>query len=153
MPDAADPVVHFMAGQLAAFTRLGTLRHFDLQFFGIGQVVAGYAEPAGSDLLDRGAFPVAVGLDFEPDFIVMNGAKTAAQNWEELGLNSENFVVFNLTEKMQLIGGTWYGGEMKKGMFGMMNYYLPLKGIAHALLRQRRRRRRHRYLLRPVRHR
>jgi phosphoenolpyruvate carboxykinase (ATP) len=68
--------------------------------------------------------------DFDPDFIVMNGAKTAAQNWEELGLNSENFVVFNLTEKMQLIGGTWYGGEMKKGMFGMMNYYLPLNGIA-----------------------
>ncbi|MGI9290902.1 MAG: phosphoenolpyruvate carboxykinase (ATP) [Gammaproteobacteria bacterium] len=68
--------------------------------------------------------------DFEPDFIVMNGAKTAAQNWEELGLNSENFVVFNLSEKMQLIGGTWYGGEMKKGMFGMMNYYLPLRGIA-----------------------
>ena len=67
---------------------------------------------------------------FEPDFIVMNGAKTAAQNWKELGLNSENFVVFNLTEKMQLIGGTWYGGEMKKGMFAMMNYYLPLRGIA-----------------------
>ena len=68
--------------------------------------------------------------DFDPDFIVMNGAKTAAQNLEELGLNSENFVAFNLTEKMQLIGGTWYGGEMKKGMFGMMNYYLPLRGIA-----------------------
>jgi len=67
---------------------------------------------------------------FEPDFIVMNGAKTSAGNWEELGLNSENFVVFNLSEKIQLIGGTWYGGEMKKGMFAMMNYYLPQRGIA-----------------------
>ena len=66
----------------------------------------------------------------EPDFIVMNGSKTTNKNWEAQGLNSENFVMFNLTEKMQLIGGTWYGGEMKKGMFAMMNYYLPLKGIA-----------------------
>jgi len=66
----------------------------------------------------------------EPDFIVMNGSKTTNKNWEDQGLNSENFVMFNLTEKMQLIGGTWYGGEMKKGMFAMMNYYLPLKGIA-----------------------
>ncbi|MGX5174431.1 phosphoenolpyruvate carboxykinase (ATP) [Aliikangiella sp. IMCC44653] len=67
---------------------------------------------------------------FEPDFIVMNGAKTTNPNWKEQGLNSENFVAFNLTEKIQLIGGTWYGGEMKKGMFSMMNYLLPLKGIA-----------------------
>jgi phosphoenolpyruvate carboxykinase (ATP) len=67
---------------------------------------------------------------FEPDFVVMNGAKTTNQNWEKQGLNSENYTVFNLTEKMQLIGGTWYGGEMKKGMFAMMNYFLPLKGIA-----------------------
>ena len=66
----------------------------------------------------------------EPDFIVMNGSKTTNKNWEAQGLNSDNFVMFNLTEKMQLIGGTWYGGEMKKGMFAMMNYYLPLKGIA-----------------------
>ncbi|MCB0402548.1 MAG: phosphoenolpyruvate carboxykinase (ATP) [Flavobacteriales bacterium] len=66
----------------------------------------------------------------EPDFIIMNGSKTTNPNWKEHGLNSENFVVFNLTEKMQLIGGTWYGGEMKKGMFSMMNYYLPLRGIA-----------------------
>ena len=66
----------------------------------------------------------------EPDFIVMNGSKTTNKNWKAQGLNSENFVMFNLTEKMQLIGGTWYGGEMKKGMFAMMNYYLPLKGIA-----------------------
>lgn len=66
----------------------------------------------------------------EPDFIIMNGSKTTNPKYKEHGLNSENFVVFNLTEKMQLIGGTWYGGEMKKGMFAMMNYYLPLKGIA-----------------------
>ncbi|NVK19573.1 MAG: phosphoenolpyruvate carboxykinase (ATP) [Methylocystaceae bacterium] len=67
---------------------------------------------------------------YEPDFIVLNGAKTTNPKWEDHGLNSENFVAFNLTEKMQLIGGTWYGGEMKKGMFSMMNYLLPLKGIA-----------------------
>ena len=65
-----------------------------------------------------------------PDFIVMNGSKTTNPKWAEQGLNSENFVVFNLTERIQLIGGTWYGGEMKKGMFAMMNYYLPLKGMA-----------------------
>ncbi|MFC1236763.1 phosphoenolpyruvate carboxykinase (ATP) [Vibrio sp. DW001] len=67
---------------------------------------------------------------FEPDFVVMNAAKTTNQDWEKQGLNSENYTVFNLTEKMQLIGGTWYGGEMKKGMFAMMNYFLPLKGVA-----------------------
>ncbi|WP_194438168.1 phosphoenolpyruvate carboxykinase (ATP) [Vibrio fluminensis] len=67
---------------------------------------------------------------FEPDFVVMNGAKCTNQKWEEHGLNSENFTVFNLTERTQLIGGTWYGGEMKKGMFAMMNYFLPLKDIA-----------------------
>lgn len=66
----------------------------------------------------------------EPDFIVMNGSKTTNPDWKEQGLNSENFVMFNLTEKIQIIGGTWYGGEMKKGMFAMMNYYLPLKGMA-----------------------
>ena len=69
-------------------------------------------------------------IDFEPDFIVMNGAKCTNPDWQELQLNSENFVAFNLTEKMQLIGGTWYGGEMKKGMFSMMNYLLPLNGMA-----------------------
>ncbi|HGI5215101.1 TPA: phosphoenolpyruvate carboxykinase (ATP) [Providencia alcalifaciens] len=69
-------------------------------------------------------------VGFEPDFIVMNGAKCTNPNWKEQGLNSENFVAFNLTERMQLIGGSWYGGEMKKGMFSMMNYLLPLKGIA-----------------------
>ena len=67
---------------------------------------------------------------YEPDFVVMNGAKATNPNWEAQGLNSENFVAFNLTEKVQLIGGTWYGGEMKKGMFSMMNYSLPLQGIA-----------------------
>ncbi|MGP8308086.1 phosphoenolpyruvate carboxykinase (ATP) [Vibrio sp. YIC-376] len=67
---------------------------------------------------------------FEPDFVVMNGAKCTNPKWEEQGLNSENFTVFNLTERMQLIGGTWYGGEMKKGMFAMMNYFLPLQDIA-----------------------
>jgi phosphoenolpyruvate carboxykinase (ATP) len=66
----------------------------------------------------------------EPDFTVINGSKTTNPNWEEQGLYSENFIMFNLTEKLQIIGGTWYGGEMKKGMFAMMNYYLPLKGMA-----------------------
>lgn len=66
----------------------------------------------------------------EPDFIVMNGSKTSNPKWEKQGLHSENFVMFNLTDKIQIIGGTWYGGEMKKGMFSMMNYYLPLRGIA-----------------------
>ncbi len=68
--------------------------------------------------------------DFEPDFVVLNGAKTTNPNWQQQGLNSENFVAFNMTEGMQLIGGTWYGGEMKKGMFSVMNYLLPQKGIA-----------------------
>ncbi|OOF33529.1 phosphoenolpyruvate carboxykinase (ATP) [Salinivibrio costicola] len=68
--------------------------------------------------------------DFEPDFVVMNGAKCVNNQWREHGLNSENFTVFNLTERVQLIGGTWYGGEMKKGMFAMMNYFLPLQDVA-----------------------
>ncbi|RUO37673.1 phosphoenolpyruvate carboxykinase (ATP) [Aliidiomarina shirensis] len=67
---------------------------------------------------------------FVPDFVVMNGAKCTNPDFAKQGLNSENFVAFNLTERMQLIGGTWYGGEMKKGMFSMMNYFLPLQGIA-----------------------
>jgi phosphoenolpyruvate carboxykinase (ATP) len=66
----------------------------------------------------------------EPDFVVMNGSKATNPDWKSQGLNSENFILFNLTEKIQIIGGTWYGGEMKKGMFSMMNYYLPLKGMA-----------------------
>lgn len=69
-------------------------------------------------------------IDFQPDFVVMNGAKCTNPNWQAQGLNSENFVAFNLTERMQLTGGTWYGGEMKKGLFSVMNYLLPLKGIA-----------------------
>jgi phosphoenolpyruvate carboxykinase (ATP) len=66
----------------------------------------------------------------EPDFVVMNASKTTFKDYAAHGLNSEVFIAFNLTEKMQIIGGTWYGGEMKKGLFAMMNYYLPLKGIA-----------------------
>ena len=68
--------------------------------------------------------------DFEPDFVVLNAAKTTNPLWEEQGLNSEVFVFFNLTEKKAVIGGSWYGGEMKKGIFSVMNYYLPLRGIA-----------------------
>ena len=67
--------------------------------------------------------------DYQPDFVVLNGSKTTNPNWHEQGLNSENFVAFNLTERMQIISGSWYGGEMKKGMFSIMNYLLPLKGI------------------------
>jgi phosphoenolpyruvate carboxykinase (ATP) len=66
----------------------------------------------------------------EPDFVVMNGSKTEFKDFAAHGLNSEVYVAFNLTEKIQLIGGTWYGGEMKKGLFSMMNYYLPLQGMA-----------------------
>jgi len=68
--------------------------------------------------------------NFKPDFVVINASRLTNPKWQEQGMNSENFVVFNLTERMQLIGGSWYGGEMKKGIFTMMNYYLPLKGIA-----------------------
>ena len=68
--------------------------------------------------------------NFKPDFVVLNASKAKVENYKELGLNSETAVVFNLTERMQLILNTWYGGEMKKGMFSMMNYFLPLKGIA-----------------------
>ncbi len=68
--------------------------------------------------------------DFEPDFIVYNASKAKVENYKELGLNSETAVVFNVTSREQVIINTWYGGEMKKGMFSMMNYYLPLKGIA-----------------------
>ena len=66
----------------------------------------------------------------EPDFVVLNASKAKVENYKELGLNSETAVVFNLTEKMQIILNTWYGGEMKKGMFSYMNYLLPLKGMA-----------------------
>ncbi len=68
--------------------------------------------------------------EFTPDFIVYNASKAKLTNYKELGLNSETAVVFNITSREQVIINTWYGGEMKKGMFSMMNYYLPLKGIA-----------------------
>ena len=67
---------------------------------------------------------------YAPDFVVLNGSKTTNPDYREMGLNSENFVAFNLSESMQIIGGTWYGGEMKKGMFSIMNYLLPRQGIA-----------------------
>ncbi|MFC2090058.1 phosphoenolpyruvate carboxykinase (ATP) [Bacteroidota bacterium] len=67
---------------------------------------------------------------FEPDFVMLNAAKAKNPHWEEQKLNSEVFVFFNLTERKGIIGGSWYGGEMKKGIFSIMNYYLPLKGIA-----------------------
>ena len=67
---------------------------------------------------------------FEPNFVVYTASKAKVENYKELGLNSETAVVFNITSREQVILNTWYGGEMKKGMFSMMNYYLPLKGIA-----------------------
>lgn len=69
-------------------------------------------------------------FDQEPDFVVFNASKAKVKNWKELGLNSETATVFNITDKEQVILNTWYGGEMKKGLFSMMNYFLPLKGIA-----------------------
>ena len=66
----------------------------------------------------------------EPDFVILNASKAKVENYKELGLNSETAVVFNLTEKMQIILNTWYGGEMKKGMFSYMNYLNPLSGRA-----------------------
>ncbi len=75
--------------------------------------------------------PTAEELEnFKPDFISYNAAKAKVENYKELGLNSETAAIFNLTEREQVILNTWYGGEMKKGMFSMMNYYLPLNGMA-----------------------
>ena len=75
--------------------------------------------------------PTAEELEnFEPDFVVYNASKAKVENYKELGLNSETAVMFNITTKEQVIINTWYGGEMKKGMFSMMNYFLPLKGMA-----------------------
>ena len=68
--------------------------------------------------------------NFEPDFVSYNASKAKVENFKELGLNSETAAIFNITSREQVILNTWYGGEMKKGMFSMMNYYLPLKGIA-----------------------
>ena len=75
--------------------------------------------------------PTAEELEnFEPDFVCYNASKAKVENYAELGLNSETAVVFNITSREQVILNTWYGGEMKKGMFSMMNYYLPLNGMA-----------------------
>ncbi len=68
--------------------------------------------------------------NFIPGFVVLMASKTVNPDWQKQGLNSENFIFFNLTAGMAVIGGTWYGGEMKKGVFSIMNYYLPLRGIA-----------------------
>jgi len=68
--------------------------------------------------------------EFRPDFVVLMASKAVNSDYQMFGMNSENFVLFNLTERMLIVGGTWYGGEMKKGIFSVMNYYLPLKGIA-----------------------
>ncbi|MDR1624436.1 MAG: phosphoenolpyruvate carboxykinase (ATP) [Tannerellaceae bacterium] len=79
-----------------------------------------FIRPTAEELADFG----------EPDFVIMNASKAKVENYKELGLNSETAVVFNLTEKIQVILNTWYGGEMKKGMFSYMNYLLPLNGMA-----------------------
>ena len=68
--------------------------------------------------------------NFKPNFVIYNASKAKVENYKELGLNSETCVAFNTTSREQVIINTWYGGEMKKGMFSMMNYYLPLQGIA-----------------------
>ncbi|MBQ9526794.1 MAG: phosphoenolpyruvate carboxykinase (ATP), partial [Fretibacterium sp.] len=68
--------------------------------------------------------------NFEPDFVVFNASKAKVENYKEMGMNSETAAAFNITSRESVIINTWYGGEMKKGMFSMMNYYLPLKGIA-----------------------
>ncbi len=67
---------------------------------------------------------------FEPDFVMLNGCKTINDQWESQNLNSDVYVAFNLKERKAVVGGTWYGGEIKKGFFSIMNYYLPLQGIA-----------------------
>jgi phosphoenolpyruvate carboxykinase (ATP) len=67
---------------------------------------------------------------FEPDFIMLHSCKTVNKKWEEHKLNSDVYVAFNLEEKMAVVGGSWYGGEIKKGFFSVMNYFLPLEGIA-----------------------
>lgn len=75
--------------------------------------------------------PTAAELEnFEPDFVMLNACKTVNEDWEKQELNSDVYVAFNLKEKKALVGGTWYGGEIKKGFFSIMNYFLPLQGIA-----------------------
>ena len=68
--------------------------------------------------------------NFKPDFVVFNASKAKCENYKELGLHSETVVAFNIKQREQVIINTWYGGEMKKGMFSMMNYFNPLRGIA-----------------------
>ncbi len=68
--------------------------------------------------------------NFEPDFVMLHACKATNENWEEMNLNSEVYIAFNLTERMAVVGGTWYGGEIKKGFFSVMNYFLPLQNIA-----------------------
>jgi phosphoenolpyruvate carboxykinase (ATP) len=68
--------------------------------------------------------------NFQPDFVMLHACKTTNPDWKSQGLNSEVFAAFNIKERMAVVGGTWYGGEMKKGMFSIMNYFLPLSGIA-----------------------
>ncbi|MDE2028206.1 MAG: phosphoenolpyruvate carboxykinase (ATP) [Candidatus Omnitrophica bacterium] len=67
--------------------------------------------------------------EFKPDWTILNACKTSCRDFAEWGLRSEVFIAFNIAERMTVIGGTWYGGEMKKGIFSVMNYFLPLKGI------------------------
>ena len=68
--------------------------------------------------------------DFTPDFVMLNACRTSNSKWQEFNMNSEVYTVFNIKERFAVVGGTWYGGEIKKGFFSMMNYFLPLKGIA-----------------------
>ncbi len=69
-------------------------------------------------------------IDFEPDFVMLNACKAINHKWEEQNLNSDIYIAFNLRERLAVVGGTWYGGEIKKGFFTIMNYYLPLEGMA-----------------------
>ena len=67
--------------------------------------------------------------DFTPDWTILNSCKAKCTDYKKYNLNSETFVAFNIEDKITVIGGTWYGGEIKKGIFSIMNYFLPLQGI------------------------
>ena len=108
-----------LACNTASAKALKTIQQNDLQQLDPQRKVLGVIRPTAEEL-----------ENFEPDFVVYNASKAKVENYKELGLNSETAVVFNITSKEQVILNTWYGGEMKKGMFSMMNYFLPLKGIA-----------------------